>query len=170
MRRLAPEERALWDRVGASVRRAGQVAQARPPLPTAFVPSLPPPPSGAKRRPGVGQTLDAGWDRRLVGGRVVPDRTIDLHGLTAEHAHRLLEATIGQALAGGERVLLVITGKARGEPGARARPGTRGIIRASIGDWLDASSWSDRIAAVRPAAIRHGGAGALYVILRRARG
>lgn len=43
----------------------------------------------------------------------------------------------------------------------------RGIIRASIADWLAASPVSSRIAAVRAAHPRHGGAGAIYVVLRR---
>ena len=36
-------------------------------------------------------------------------------------------------------------------------------------DWLAASRHAPRIAAVRPAQPRHGGAGAVYVVLRRGR-
>ena len=46
---------------------------------------------------------------------------------------------------------------------------TRDAIRAAVADWLAASRFADRIAAVRTAHPRHGGAGALYVVLRRAR-
>jgi DNA-nicking Smr family endonuclease len=61
-------------------------------------------------------------------------------------------------------VLLLVTGKPR-EPGS-----DRGAIRAAVGDWLAASRHADHIAAVRGAHPRHGGAGALYIVLRRARG
>jgi DNA-nicking Smr family endonuclease len=45
----------------------------------------------------------------------------------------------------------------------------RGAIRAAVGDWLAASRHAGHIAAVRGAHPRHGGAGALYIVLRRRR-
>ena len=51
----------------------------------------------------------------------------------------------------------------------RRREGGRGAIRAAISDWLAASRHAPYIAAVRRAHRRHGGAGALYIILRRRR-
>jgi DNA-nicking Smr family endonuclease len=109
--------------------------------------------------------LDGGWDRRLRQGSVAPERTIDLHGHTLPSAQSALEHALARAVADDVRVLLVITGKPP-KPDARGR----GLIRASIGDWLGTSGFRDRIAAVRHAHPRHGGNGALYVILRRRRG
>ncbi|MDP9163724.1 MAG: Smr/MutS family protein, partial [Pseudomonadota bacterium] len=43
----------------------------------------------------------------------------------------------------------------------------RGVIRASLRDWLQDSNLRPYIAALRPAHPRHGGGGAWYVILRR---
>ena len=43
------------------------------------------------------------------------------------------------------------------------------FIAAAIGDWLAGSRHAGRIAAVRGAHPRHGGAGALYIVLRRNR-
>jgi DNA-nicking Smr family endonuclease len=43
----------------------------------------------------------------------------------------------------------------------------RGAIRAKLLDWLAASRHGDAIAAVRRAHIRHGGEGALYLMLKR---
>ncbi|MFM9851646.1 MAG: Smr/MutS family protein [Sphingomonadaceae bacterium] len=114
-------------------------------------------------------TLDAGWDRRLAKGLVAPDRTIDLHGETLQSAHTSLELALGDAVRSGARLVLLITGKA-GRDNPRLPPTSRGVIRASIADWLAMSSSASRIAAVRNAHPRHGGAGALYVILKRARG
>ena len=75
---------------------------------------------------------------------------------------------IEQALAQDARVLLVIAGKAR-EHNALMGDRPRGAIRAQLRHWLDASPLAHRIAAVRGAHPRHGGAGALYIVLRRSK-
>ncbi len=109
--------------------------------------------------------MDGGWDRRLRRGAVLPDRTIDLHGHTLATAHAALDHALARAIADDVRVLLVVTGKP-----PRPDDKRRGLIRASIGDWIAHSGHASRIAAVRNAHPRHGGAGALYLILRRKRG
>ena len=43
------------------------------------------------------------------------------------------------------------------------------VVRAAVGDWLAASPHASHIAAVRNAHPRHGGAGAIYLILKRGR-
>ena len=116
----------------------------------------------AKKVPGT--TLDASWDRRLARGLVQPDRSLDLHGHNLATAYDLLDRRLGEAIADGVRVLLLITGK----PPSKERAG-RGAIRAAVGDWLAASPYAGDIAAVRNASPRHGGAGALYIVLRRRR-
>ena len=98
--------------------------------------------------------------------------SIDLHGHTLASAQALLDEAIGRALLRGARVLLVVAGRLR--PGADRlpqphEPRPRGAIRASLADWLAVSPHADRIVALRPAHISHGGAGAVYVILRRSR-
>lgn len=117
------------------------------------------------RKSAPGTTLDAGWDRRLARGLVAPDASLDLHGHNLARAHALLDDRLERAIARGARLLLLITGKPRSGPGEK-----RGAIRAAIGDWLAASRHAADIAAVRPAHPRHGGAGALYIVLRRKRG
>lgn len=112
--------------------------------------------------------LDGHWDRRLNKGVVQPDVTIDLHGYTLSSAHGRLDSALELSIAAGHRALLLITGKARSED-ERRREGGRGAIRAAISDWLAASRHAPYIAAVRRAHPRHGGAGALYIILRRRR-
>ncbi|MEH3121290.1 MAG: Smr/MutS family protein [Sphingomonas phyllosphaerae] len=174
-RRLGPDEEALWARVRATVRampgrKVAAPSPERLPLPAPMkgmtAPSLPtPPPSHARREPG--HTLDGGWDRRLAGGVVAPDRTIDLHGHTLASAHAALEMGLGQAVSRGDRVILLVTGKPP-RPESQ-RPHARGAIRAAIPDWLRLSAYAGAIAAVRGAHPRHGGAGALYVVLRRRR-
>jgi DNA-nicking Smr family endonuclease len=193
-RDLAPEEAALWQKVIASVtplhvraapkRLPPEPAPAPVPQPVArparmplavpigkLVPSRParpaitlstPMPDTHERR-----TLDASWDRRLSRGLVAPESSIDLHGHNLHAAYDRLDAGLAQAIAQGDRVLLLVTGKPP-RPESE-RPHARGAIRAAVGDWLAASRHSDKIAAVRQAHPRHGGAGALYIVLRRPR-
>ena len=116
-------------------------------------------------KPHAAATLDASWDRRLARGIAQPDSSLDLHGHTLSSAHMLLDQGLDRALARGDRVLLLVTGKPP-RPESE-RPHARGAIRAAIADWLAASRHADRIAAVRNAHPRHGGAGALYIVFRR---
>jgi DNA-nicking Smr family endonuclease len=111
----------------------------------------------------LGNSLDSSWDRRLRSGSVEPDRVLDLHGLTLDSAWTAIDRGLEQAIARGERIVLLITGHHRpGDP-----PVQRGKIRAAVHDWLAASRHSGSIAAVRGAHRRHGGGGSLYLILRR---
>jgi DNA-nicking Smr family endonuclease len=112
--------------------------------------------------------LDGGWDRRLAKGMVQPDVTVDFHGYTLSSAHGRLDGALELSIAAGHRAILLITGKARNDD-ERHREGGRGAIRAAIADWLAASRHASHIATVRRAHPRHGGAGALYIILRRRR-
>ena len=131
---------------------------------------LPPPPKGEDRSPSSlsRRTLDGTWDRRLAQGLVSPDAQIDLHGLGIDTAYTRLMASLSQAHLTGARVLLVIAGKSRPHGDHDQRGNRRGAIRAKLLDWLAASSHAARIAAIRPAHQRHGGAGAVYVVLRKA--
>jgi len=114
------------------------------------------------------QTLDSSWERKLGRAAVAPDFTLDLHGASLDAAHSRLDHGLAQARAMGARLVLVITGKPRPTEAAD-RAGSRGVIRAKILDWLAAGPHSATIAAIRPAHRKHGGAGALYIVLRRAR-
>lgn len=100
-------------------------------------------------------------------GIVAPDCTIDLHGHTLDTAYRMLDGALARAIATGERVVLLVTG--RPPRTGSERPHARGAIRAAVGDWLAGSRHAGSIAAIRGAHPRHGGAGALYIVLRRAR-
>jgi len=167
-RRLSAEERALWRKVVESVRPLHEVAEAMEdpappaPAPVAARPNKAAPAAARKAAPGT--TLDATWDRRLSRGLVQPDRILDLHGHSLATAYGLLDHRLEQAITTGDRLLLLITGKPRS--GGTER---RGAIRAAVGDWLGASRHAAHIAAVRNAHPRHGGGGALYIVLRKKR-
>jgi DNA-nicking Smr family endonuclease len=173
MRPLDPDEQALWARVAATIRPLSRDRHDPEPVPPA--PPAPTRPRGrvvparpaaqAPRPPATldRHGLDGHWDRRLKGGSVNPERVIDLHGHTLDRAWDAIDGGLEQAIAAGERVVLLITGHAR----QGAPPLERGKIRASVHDWLAASRHAGRIAAVRQAHRRHGGGGSLYIILRR---
>ncbi|GEO01104.1 hypothetical protein NSE01_29360 [Novosphingobium sediminis] len=186
-RGLSPDEAALWRKVAATVTplHPKKVAPA-PALPAGepIEPPAPPPkrvkgripqprpeaaPVAAPVRPLTAGGLDSSWDRKLTRGPLQPDVTIDLHGLTLAMAHMRLNGGIEQALAMGARVILLIAGKHRPVPENDLRGEKRGAIRAKLLDWLAASPHAGRIASVRPAQPRHGGDGAVYIVLRKAR-
>mgnify|MGYP000935244330 CR=1 FL=1 len=87
---------------------------------------------------------------------------VDLHGHTLAAAHTQLARALDRAMAQGMRAILLIAGKVRGPDEA-----PRGAIRRELATWLEHSRHGPRILAVRNAHPRHGGAGALYVILRK---
>lgn len=195
-RSLSPDEAALWVRVMAGVRPIARRPVEPVPVPSqgSAKPKAPPPPAAMPKAsrtalpvakpssptkplalaraarvqpPIVANTLDGSWDRRLSRGLVSPDRTVDLHGHTLASAYDMLDAALAAAIRAGDRTILLVTGKPP-RP-ASERPHARGAIRAATGDWLAGSRHSSAIAAVRAAHPRHGGAGALYIVLKRPR-
>ena len=174
-RRLSPEERALWARVTGDVRAIDPaIKPADSPMPGVRLKRAPirrpdPIAPSFKVNPKAANTLDAGWDKRIAKGVLQPDFTIDLHGETLRTAHAKLNRSIAAAIRAEARVVLLITGKAASD-NPRLPPTSRGVIRASVKDWLAASPHAGQFASLRGAHPRHGGAGALYLILRRSRG
>ena len=168
VRRLSAEEAALWRRVVESVTPLHGPLPAAAPVPEAPAKPVPqvtiqPKAATPAKKATPGTTLDGSWDKRLARGLVQPDRSLDLHGHKLATAWALLDRRLGEAVADGARVLLLITGKPPSDKSGR------GAIRAAVGDWLAASPYAGDIAAVRNASPRHGGAGALYIVLRRRR-
>jgi len=139
---------------------------AKPPSGAPRVPLHQPAPGGPPPRAGEDGGLDSHWDRRVKGGRLEPDLTLDLHGHTLDTAYDRIMSALDQARSMGARVVLVVAGRERPVDPAD-RMVRRGAIRAKLLDWLAASRHADAITAVRRAHIRHGGEGALYLILKR---
>jgi DNA-nicking Smr family endonuclease len=188
-RGLTAEEAAAWARVAATVKPLRKVpspqGEENPPQDGGGAPSaVATPPAKSKSRvpphprpatsgpsPSLGEDragLDTTWERKLARGVLAPDFTLDLHGHTLASAHHRLDHGLTQAKALGARVVLLITGKPR-HAEAADRGERRGAIRAKILDWLAAGPHSSSIAAIRNAHRRHGGDGALYLVLKRVR-
>ena len=176
-RRLHPEERSLWNRVVQTVKPLHPVKVVLHPHPVDEPPKAKSAePKAAKPKSATVTTqpktpktiegnLDSHWDRRFHKGAVIPDISIDLHGQGLAGAHARLDHTLEQAIHQRMRVVLLVTGKARAHD--RASGSGRGAIASVVRDWLAASRHSAHIAAVRQAHPRHGGDGALYIVLKR---
>lgn len=111
--------------------------------------------------------IDERTRRRLVRGVVAIDGRLDLHGMTQEAAHSALRHFLHRERAAGARIVLVITGKGRGGPGET--PWERGVLRRAVPHWLADADLRDVVIGFEEAHLAHGGAGAIYVRLRRAR-
>jgi DNA-nicking Smr family endonuclease len=166
-RKPTADELALWQRT---------MGQTTPLRERAAPPAEPPPvpPARPERRATGNQTrrpsaaLDphrpVGLDRRtwlrLKRGQVMIERTLDLHGRTQADAHVALTGFLAGAQAAGCRCVLVVTGKGL-ESG--------GTLRHMVPRWLNEGANRELIVAFSPAQARHGGTGALYILLRRRR-
>lgn len=181
---LDSEERRLWQAAMRDAkplkpgrRLAPAEKQAAQDVPAKSAPS-PTPKAPAKVRPRAGPSSPAnapvrdlghggsdGLDRRQADrfrrGQIEIQGRLDLHGKTQDEARRALDAFLSRAAEAGKRCVLVITGKGRPEGG---------VLRAEVPRWLNSPENRARIVAFDYAQPRHGGQGALYVLLKRRRG
>ena len=182
-RELSEEEHALWRGVARSVRplRKSSRRVAEEPQTVAAVPSRPVPkgrvlPTATPPRPATPATPPsppphAGIARReqqqLARGRTAIDARIDLHGMTQAQAHAALVRFLRRAQHNGAKFALVVTGKGSRSSDAAS---DRGVLRRQVPLWLQLPELRDTVVGFEEAHIGHGGEGALYVRLRRARG
>ena len=174
-RQLSAEERRLW----------AQVARAVTPLPGRRHPDSPPPPAPSPEPPPSAAAPSvkaaagkpalpplAPVERKVLTslrrGARRADAVIDLHGMRQAEAHHALIAFLHRSRERGHAVVLVVTGKG----GAAAGEGLfeeRGVLRRVVPHWLRLPELRGLVLGFEEAAPHHGGAGALYVRLRRRR-
>ncbi|MFP4313840.1 MAG: Smr/MutS family protein [Alphaproteobacteria bacterium] len=108
--------------------------------------------------------------QKLKRGQIAFEAKIDLHGLYREQAKTRLIGFIEQSYHAGMRCVLVITGKGKLIlDGEKADENTPGVIRRNFQNWIKEAPLKSYILSVEKAQIRHGGAGAFYVLLKRKR-
>jgi DNA-nicking Smr family endonuclease len=100
----------------------------------------------------------------LSKGKKEIEARLDLHGMTQARAHRALSSFLHWAHGDGLTFVLVITGK--GKIGADPE---RGVLRRQVPQWLNQPEFRNLVVGFEEAHIGHGGAGALYVRIRRSR-
>jgi len=166
-RPVSADERALFEAAFLDARPLKKAATRKVAAKPAAKTSAPP-----VRKPMKPSGIDGGTDRDLRKGALAPDAKLDLHGMTENAAHRALVTFVRGAGARGLRLLLIVTGKGASDPsdapfdlGARKR----GVLKTMTPRWLRESELAPFVADIRPAHRRHGGDGALYVYLRKAR-
>jgi DNA-nicking Smr family endonuclease len=176
-RGLSEEDRALWETVAKQIKPLGKKLR---PTKRAMVPPreetpAEKKPASAAPRPGPAQSprpfraevpplapLGRRERAQLSRGRKQIDARLDLHGMTQTHAHHALSSFLQRAHRDGLSFVLVITGK--GKTGA----GTdRGVLRRQVPLWLGLPEFRALVVGFEEAHIGHGGAGALYVRVRR---
>jgi DNA-nicking Smr family endonuclease len=174
-RRLSDEDQALWHSVTRSIvplkrRRKrhepseGLVAKhSKPASPSSLRAHAAPARPTAKAPPPL-MPIDRKLKQRLARGQVEIDARLDLHGRTLSEAHVALLRFLHRAQSEGARVVLVITGK-----GAADADRGRGVLRRQVPLWLALPELRGHVLGVEEAHVAHGGAGALYVRLRRGR-
>lgn len=192
-RRLTPEEIDLWHRVVGQTERLHP--SAKTPTPPRALPKPKPVKSPLPRIEGftLGQNALArprGHDLKPVlvdhisgtplrmdkkafaqmkRGKLRPEGRIDLHGMTLDKAQPALVRFILSAQASGKRLVLVITGKGKPADQPGPIPVPYGVIKHQVPHWLSIPPLAQAVLQINPAHISHGGAGALYVYLRRGR-
>jgi DNA-nicking Smr family endonuclease len=177
-RSLTTDERRLWAQVARSVAPLCGRAYPEEPEPAAVTPPATPeaPAQAPSRRPAAvrpGPPPLAPLERRtlvaLRRGNRRTDAVIDLHGMRQAEAHAALLAFLRRSQAREHTLVLVITGKGAPEAGGFFAE-ERGVLRRVVPHWLRLPEARPFVLGFEEAAPHHGGAGALYVRLRRRRG
>jgi DNA-nicking Smr family endonuclease len=174
-RALTEEEHALWESVAKQIkplRKKLRAAKAEATSTSAEAPAKPAasprPLAAAPRAPKPGPPPLAPLGRRersqLSRGRKEIDARLDLHGMTQTRAHRALSDFLQRAHGDGLTFVLIITGK--GKMGTESE---RGVLRRQVPQWLGLPEFRSLVVGFEEAHIGHGGEGALYVRIRRAK-
>ncbi len=179
-RLLNAEERALWDAVAKQTKPLRKLPKLLmiPPAPVATPAAKsradsksPSPAKSVTSRldtPKIAPPLSPLARREkssLSRGKKEIDARIDLHGMTQLRAHGALLNFLHRAHRDGLTFVLVITGKGR----TVGPESERGILRRQVPLWLSLPEFRALVVGYDEAGIGHGGEGALYVRVRRAR-
>lgn len=107
----------------------------------------------------------AGFDPAVMGrmrnGQYSPEGHLDLHGMVAQEAYDALVSFMRGAYNKGLRMVLLIPGRGRNSPEGYA------ILREKLQQWLTHDPFRRVVLAFCTAQPRDGGAGAVYVMLRK---
>ena len=185
-KQLSSQDARLWASVTATTQPLKNNKRAHAHLPkTARKTPVQDKPNGVRATVGHSPSVQAtqrkdlqagrsdGVDKRLADrfrrGQLPIDATLDLHGMTQAQAHTALQNFIPASRRLGRRCLLVITGKGVGKSlDLYGRPLT-GILREAAPHWLNGPGCREHVLSFTWAQPKHGGDGALYVLLKRNR-
>lgn len=100
---------------------------------------------------------------KLQAGQFSPEAHLDLHGLNASQAFQTLVGFIKGAYLKGQRTVLVVPGRGLNSPSGM------GVLREKVQNWFTQEPFRRVVLAFCTARPTDGGAGALYVLLRKFR-
>jgi DNA-nicking Smr family endonuclease len=107
--------------------------------------------------------LDAKVFRKLKAGEFSVQAHLDLHGMNADQARFAVIDFLRRCYMEGKRCVLVIPGRGRNSPLGQ------GVLRQELTAWLTKAPLKRVVLAFTTAQPRHGGSGAVYLLLRQAR-
>jgi DNA-nicking Smr family endonuclease len=167
---LSEEDRALWEAVAKStkpLKKKPRIAKPQSDNTTSTTVLTKPiaAPERAKSEPPPLVALGRRERSQLSRGKKDIEARIDLHGMTQARAHRALLSFLQRASEDGLTFVLVITGKGR----SGSSDTERGVLRRQVPEWLGLAECRPFVVGFEEAHIGHGGAGALYVRVRRRR-
>lgn len=180
-RSLSDEERELWTGVARSIRPLprGPLSAERSAgsgIDDEIAPASPPPPLPPQEAPPAKKNtpplapLGRRLKQRVARGRDPIEARLDLHGFTQTQAHAELLRFLRRAQSDGVRIALVVTGKGTGKgTGHHEGAPVRGVLKRQVPMWLSLPEFRFLVVGFEDAHLGHGGQGALYVRLRRAR-
>jgi DNA-nicking Smr family endonuclease len=105
--------------------------------------------------------LDHHLVRKLRRGDFAVQAHVDLHGLTRDEAKRAVEGFLRASRTAGKRCVLVVHG--RGLHSKDQLP----VLKDALRTWLSTARFARHVLAFATARPVDGGAGAIYVLLRR---
>jgi DNA-nicking Smr family endonuclease len=114
-------------------------------------------------------SMDSKLHTKMRQGKIRPDAKLDLHGLNLSQAQPILTKFVLNAHGKGLRLVLIITGKGRSSEDYDVIPKRKGVLKATVPNWLAMEPLSSKILQITNAHVKHGGGGAFYVYLRKKR-
>ena len=106
---------------------------------------------------------------KLRRGKISPEAVLDLHGMTRVVAEYEVAKFVNISYRSHRRLLLIITGKGMQSSGWQTPESERGVLRRMVPEMLRSKELGGRVMHIQEAHTVHGGAGALYVYLKRNR-
>ena len=169
---LSPGELAIWAYVVSSVRPlpGRKIPVVELPKQTlvetkmAFTPDFVPPKTLKPQLKPLAP-IERRLRQRVTRGQSPIDGVLDLHGMRQDEAHRALLGFVQRKHHDGAALVMVITGKGTTSYG----DSERGVLKRLVPHWLADPGLRRCVIGFEDAAHHHGGTGALYVRIRRAR-
>jgi DNA-nicking Smr family endonuclease len=97
---------------------------------------------------------------KIKVGALAVQAHLDLHGKSREDAREAVERFLREALARGQRCVLIVCGRGLHTPGRRP------VLKVLLAKWLTEGRFSRAVLAYASARPHDGGVGSIYVLLR----